>query len=587
LQQKSSSGSRPRIPLASGGIQVNFCKNPGCPNFGVVAAASTGKGASRKKDGYAVRAAGKGLPVLHCHACGEYPPVKSNVAIREELERLSSYLERRIAPSCPNVACDSHGVGVRADSNAYQAFGRTTSGGQRYRCKACGRTFTVRKATAGQRTPHKNKIVFSLLMNKAPFRRIGEVADINPKTLYDKIDFLHRQSLAFAAHRERRLQEGLSIPRLYIGVDRQDYMVNWTRREDKRNVRLTAVGSADNVTGYVFGMHLNFDPDLKASRIETESKACGDLELPHPFRRHARLWLEADYQAAVQNHRPTPIPVTRQSLSAQITARYDEAKVREDIEDCEVADRTTQLPDAGMQIHAEYTLYGHFFLLRRLLSGVEKIRFFLDQDAGMRAACLGAFQPAFRDRRCDAFYVHINKDMTVDERKRALADSRKAFRALQEERPDLDQQELRLLLIKERLHAMAAIGQWKDRWLTHPFPSMNESEKAVCYLTDYGDYDEDHLAWLYNKASLRAIDVFFMLVRRRLSLLERPLATMSNARRLWYGYSAYNPRSIMKVLDIFRVFYNYVLIGQDKKTPAMRLGLAKGHVSLEDIIYYT
>ena len=61
---------------------------------------------------------------------------------------------------------------------------------------------------------------------------------------------------------------------------------------------------------------------------------------------------------------------------------------------------------------------------------------------------------------------------------------------------------------------------------------------------------------------------------------------MSNVRRLWHGYSAYNPRSITKVLDIFRVFYNYVLMGQDKQTPAMRLGLAKGHVSLEDIIYY-
>lgn len=565
---------------------MNFCKNPGCPNFGVLAAPTTSKGAGGGKDGYAVRAAGKGLPVLHCHACGEYPPVKSNVAIREELERLSRYLEPRMAPSCTNVACNNHGVGIGSDSNVYQAFGRTVSGGQRYRCKACGRTFTVRTATAGQRTPHKNKIVFSLLMNKAPFRRIGEVADINPKTLYDKIDFLHRQSLAFVAHRERRLQEGLSIARLYLGVDRQDYAVNWTRREDKRNVQLTAVGSADNATGYVFGMHLNFDSGLAASQIERESKACGDLELPHPFRRHARLWLEADYQAAVQSRRATPVPRTHQSLSARVAARYDEAMAREDIEDFEAPDRTTQLPDAGMQIHAEYTLYGHFFFLRRLLPGAEKIRFFLDQDAGMRAACLGAFQPDIRGRRCDAFYVRINKDMTVDERKRALADSRQAFRALQEQRPDLDQQALRLLLIKERLHAMAEIGQWKDRWLTHPFPSMGEPEKAVCYLTGYGDYDEDHLAWLYNKASLRAIDVFFMLVRRRLSLLERPLATMSNARRLWHGYSAYNPRSITKVLDIFRVFYNYVLVGHDKKTPAMRLGLAKGRVTLEDIIYF-
>lgn len=71
-------------------------------------------------------------------------------------------------------------------------------------------------------------------MNKASFRRIGEVAESNPRTLYDKIDFLHRQRLAFAAHRERRLQEGLSIPRLYIGVDRQDYMVNLYRTIGQR-----------------------------------------------------------------------------------------------------------------------------------------------------------------------------------------------------------------------------------------------------------------------------------------------------------------------------------------------------------------
>lgn len=40
------------------------------------------------------------------------------------------------------------------------------------------------------------------------------------------------------------------------------------------------------------------------------------------------------------------------------------------------------------------------------------------------------------------------------------------------------------------------------------------------------------------------------------------------------------------MLGIFRVFYNYCLAGQDKKTPAMRFGLAKGKVSLEDIIYF-
>jgi hypothetical protein len=47
-----------------------------------------------------------------------------------------------------------------------------------------------------------------------------------------------------------------------------------------------------------------------------------------------------------------------------------------------------------------------------------------------------------------------------------------------------------------------------------------------------------------------------------------------------------NPQTIVKILGIFRTFYNYCLAGQDGKTPAMRLGLAKGKVALEDVIYF-
>ena len=126
-------------------------------------------------------------------------------------------------------------------------------------------------------------------MNKGPFRRVCEVADIATGTLYPKIDFLHRQRLAFTSHQERHLLGGFAIPRLYIGIDRQDYVVNWTRREDKRTVQLTAHGSADNVTGYVFAMHLNFDPDADAQSVERESQDLEELSLGLPFRRHARL----------------------------------------------------------------------------------------------------------------------------------------------------------------------------------------------------------------------------------------------------------------------------------------------------------
>jgi len=583
VQKKSSGDSKPRIPLEHGGIQVNFCKNPGCENYGIPAAPTTGRGAQR--DRYAVVGAGRQYPVLKCHACGEFPPLKSNQGIAEEHERLGAYLSVPAETSCPDAHCANHGVSVAIGSPHYRSYGTTRSGSKRYRCNACTKTFSVGSSTVGQKQPHKNRLIFQLLMNKAPFRRICEIADIAPGTLYPKLDFLHRQCLAFVGHREQRLVQDFSIPRLYIGIDRQDYVVNWTQRQDKRNVRLTAVGSADNATRYVFGMHLNFDPDAEADAIEHEAAALKDGKVQMPFRRHARLWLASDYAAARQKRKNTLFG-SDGTLSAAVAARYKDAESRSDIEVFEEPRRTTQLPKTGMQVHAEYTLYGHCFLLRDLSRGAEKIRLFLDQDSGMRAAALGAFNERVADRTADAFYVRINKDMTVDERKHALKDSRQHFRALAEGHPELDRQALRLFVIKEALAYMSVIGHWKDRWLTHPFPSMSEPEKAVCYLTDYDDYDEDHLAWLYNKASLRAIDAFFMQVRRRLSLLERPIATASNERRVWHGYSAYNPRSIVKLLEMFRVFYNYVLVGRDKQTPAMRLGLAKGRVGLEDIVYF-
>jgi hypothetical protein len=74
--------------------------------------------------------------------------------------------------------------------------------------------------------------------------------------------------------------------------------------------------------------------------------------------------------------------------------------------------------------------------------GAEKVRLFLDQDSGMRAATLGAFAERVADRTADAFYVRINKDMTVDERKHALKDSRERCRALEDEHPTLDRSQI-------------------------------------------------------------------------------------------------------------------------------------------------
>jgi len=74
-----------------------------------------------------------------------------------------------------------------------------------------------------------------------------------------------------------------------------------------------------------------------------------------------------------------------------------------------------------------------------------------------------------------------------------------------------------------------------------------------------------------------------MQVRRALTVAERGVISASADRRLWFGKNAYNPDVLVKLVSIFRTYFNYCELGEDGKTPAVRLGLARGPVAPEDI----
>ena len=356
-------------------------------------------------------------------------------------------------------------------------------------------------------------------------------------------------------------------------------------RKDKRNIQLSNIAAVDNESGYCFGTHLNFDPSLQSQEVQAEVERNGDLDKPYAHRRFARLWLGADHDAA--SARSAITKENKLKRSSNIEATYAQALMREDIESPDTPSPTTRLPEYGMQTHGEYTMYGHFFFLKSLLGNVEKWRFFLDQDSGLRAACLAAFSNEIKARTADVFYVRITKDLTVDEKRQKYKEAQFRFAQRQIKYPEMKSQEIKLLLIKEGIASMKSHGKWRDRWLEHPAPSMSEPEKSVAYLSDLNDYNQDHLAWLYNKASLHGVDSYFNQIRRRLSLLERPIHSKSNNGRIWNGYSPYDPGNVIKLLEIMRTVHNFILLGQDGKTPAQRLGLAQAPITYEDIIYFS
>lgn len=575
----------PRLPPEVAGIQYNTCKNPNCQNFGVVAVDGALPG---EVGNYKRVSAAKNYYLLQCGICGEMPPLKSNQGIHEEMQRIGRYLQEK-EYFCPNEACENHTVPV-GTKKAYRSFGTNAHGSKRMQCCKCMKTFvTTGKPAKGQHETHLNKSIFNMLVNQVALSRIVKMLDISWEVLYHRIDFIHRQCLAFVANRERRLKT-LPIERLYMAVDRQDYLVNWTERKDKRNVNLMGIAVSDNKTGYVFANALNFDDSTNRIDVEEHSNQIMDTSLPAPFRKYARVWTKQDYietrQRKIPKSKTTPIPG---ALVYDIDEAYKDAAQKSDVEVFDVKTGEEQLPDYGMQVHAEYTMIGLFKHLKELIGNCQQWRFFMDQESGIRAAVFHAFADEIKSRTCEAFYVRINKNLVQEDKLKLMNEAKQAFAEVRDANPGLDDKQVELLMLKQEIAQKLIIGQYKDSWIKAPLPTMSEPEKAMCWLTEHDGFDEDHVAWLYNKASLHSVDSYFMRTRRSIAMCERPMRSQSNEGRIWSAYQAYNPSILKKMLEIYRVYSNYCdtpMQGKNKTTPAMRLGLADAVLPLEDILYY-
>jgi len=589
------------------GLDLNHCKNSTCANFGVSETPHCTKRLSGEKPQpgeYTIVGAGKDRPVMKCAMCNETFSMRNNRGVFEELSRIGAYLTPPDDPSCPYYGCSLFEVPAPLAGDLYVKFGKTAGGTPRYRCGACGRTFTGRsKPTARHRMPHKNREVFSLLINKVPLRRICEITGLSPQTVYDKIDFIYVQCTEFLGARERALLEGMPLPKLYLCTDRQTIAVNWSNRKDKRNIALQLIGTADLKSGYVFGADLNFDPSMTLDEVEAEVHINGDALVLPPYRRFARLWLREDYEKAVAEaaerkkaKAAKPKKSSADALTAQIEAAYEDAELRDDAEEVRLLERDQALPVSGVEVREQYTMYAHFQLLALLLGHAPKIRVYMDQDEGFEGAFMSAFHQWIKARRADGWFVRILKETTVDQKRKAVETAKRRLRATMAEHPGLSQYEVELLMVREEMQRMTTIGKRGDRWLRHPLPTKAEPDKQLCWLTNIGLMAEEgetaenvmtHAANLYRKGSTHSIDNFYQIVRRRLSLAERQYGSASADRRMFYGYSPYKPGvSVSKALKILKVAYNYHLEDSNGRTPAMKLGLAQAPMPQETILYF-
>ena len=150
---------------------------------------------------------------------------------------------------------------------------------------------------------------------------------------------------------------------------------------------------------------------------------------------------------------------------------------RDEVAVSEEKTKDMALPLHGMQEREQYTMHGHFRVLKGLLRGAERIRVYMDQDSGLRAALLAAFAERIKARTADGWYVSVLKESTIHQKENAvqkaklrLADAAKRF-------PGLPDGQLMVELMKEEMARAKALGQYDDQWLAHPVPNMSEPAK--------------------------------------------------------------------------------------------------------------
>ncbi|MCW7553139.1 hypothetical protein NX722_10925 [Endozoicomonas gorgoniicola] len=558
------------IPAPEGDIQVNFCKNPKCNNFGI---APEGPDGNRR---YRYLQKTPLTHALFCKACDRISILKANTSINSELQRFQFPVDSQPPLVCPEKSCENHARVVHQHQGSYRKFGKTASGSPRYQCKSCGKIFSQKKQTRRHRRPELNERIFMSLVNRIPFNRICEIENVQPKTIYDKLTYIYNHCRRFSAKHELKLARQPKKD-FFLATDTRNLHLNWQHASSRKNTCIQTVTTVDTDSGYVLACHDNINMEYSLEAIEQQLNDYPGSQ-PLAFRPHAHFLVRSDYRAtdvkspAIQSN----------NLLEDIEQKYREMSIRQDFAVAGVLNNNTSPPSEGVQVRFDYTLYGHFARLKQLLPDAGKHIFYLAYDSGLREACISLYADRIRSGQAEAFYIRIGNELSIASKRQKIREANNHFRAVQECHPHLDKRAIEQLIILERMKEMPVIGHWGDSWLFHPSPHMGEPDKAVCHITHQSQLPEKELANYYLHASLFGASQFYERLKNRISMV--PIQNNAEPPGMWKLYGAYKPSVVIKLIEILRTYHNFVLTDKYGETPAKRLGISQQGYSISEIL---
>ena len=85
-------------------------------------------------------------------------------------------------------------------------------------------------------------------------------------------------------------------------------------------------------------------------------------------------------------------------------------------------------------------------------------------------------------------------------------------------------------------------------------------------------------------AALRSVDSYFHRFRSNVRFASRPQISTNGPGRVWERHKLYDPVVLSKLVESYRSYHNWMEQGVDGKTPAMRMGCARGRIQERDLL---
>lgn len=238
------------------------------------------------------------------------------------------------------------------------------------------------------------------------------------------------------------------------------------------------------------------------------------------------------------------------------------------------------------------------WLLKELIN-VDKINIVSDEDSSQIGSIMRIYKDMITDKKAHVFTCKINKDLRKEEAFNQHLAHVKAAKSWKKARGI--EANIKVAAIDLLAHTITHSDMYEtvtingkeyvigtNESIPHPLPYKDEGDRFIRCLTDLSDLTSTEIAERLYKVDLRGINTFFNQIRRKVSILERPLAGGRSDGKS-YIYANFNPKYAQHMVTILRTYLNFCESYKYKGkeiTPAMRLGLTDKVFTIRDIIYF-